>query len=62
MESHLHIHCVHNLYIQSVHKVQSQTSDFSFMLLSIIFLGSISKHNNNASVTKIVHLKVRDIT
>ena len=53
MENHLHIH--------PVHRVQSQTSDFIFMLLSVIVIGFILKENN-ASVTKIDHLKVRDIT
>ena len=53
MENHLHIH--------PVHRVQSQTSDFIFMLLSVIVIRLILKQNN-ASVTKIVHLKVRDIT
>ena len=53
LENHLHIH--------PVHRVQSQTSDFIFMLLSVIVIRLILKQNN-ASVTKIVHLKVRDIT
>ena len=50
-----------HLYIHPVHRVQSQTSDFIFMLLSVIVIRLILKENN-ASVTKIVHLKVRDIT
>ena len=54
MENHLHIH--------PVHRVQSQMSDFIFMLLSFLVIGLILEENNNASVTKIVHLKVRDIT
>ena len=32
------------------------------MLLLIIVMALILKDNNNALVTKIVHLKVRDIT
>ena len=47
-----------HLYIHPVHRVQSQTSDFIFMLLSIIVIGLISKQNN-ILVTKIVHLKIR---
>ena len=43
-----------------MHRVQRQTSDFIFMLLSIIVIRLISKQNN-VSVTKIVHLKVRNI-
>ena len=54
MENHLHIH--------PVHRVQSQTSDFIVMFLSIIVIRLILKENINASVTKIVHLKIRDIT
>ena len=52
IENHLHIH--------PVHRVQSQTSDFIFMLLSIIVIRLISKQKN-ILVTKIVHLKVRNI-
>ena len=47
-----------HLYIHPVQRVQSQTSDFIFMLLSIIVIGLISKQNN-ILVTKIVHLKIR---
>ena len=50
IENHLHIH--------PVHRVQSQTSDFIFMLLSNIVIRLISKQNN-MFVTKIVHLKIR---
>ena len=53
MENHLHIH--------PVRRVQSQTSDFIFMLMSVIVIRLILKQNN-VSVTKIVHLKVKDIT
>ena len=53
MENQLHIH--------SVHRVQSQTSDFIFMLLSIFVIRLILKQNN-ALVTKILVLKVRNIT
>ena len=53
MENHLHIH--------PVHRVQSQTSDFIFMPMSVIVIRLILKQNN-APVTKIVHLKLRDIT
>ena len=49
-------------YPSCAHRVQSQTSDFIVMLLSIIVIRLILKENNNASVTKIVHLKIRDIT
>ena len=50
IENHLQIH--------PVHRVQSQTSDFIFILLSIIVIRLISKQNN-ILVTKIVHLKTR---
>ena len=53
MENHLHIH--------TLHRVQSQTSDFIVVLLSIILIRLILKENNNALVTKIVHSKIRDI-
>ena len=43
-----------------MHRVQSQTSDFIFMLLSFVVIGLVLEENNNASVTEIVHLKVRD--
>ena len=46
--------------IHPVHRVQSQTSDFIFMLLLFVVIGLVSEENNNASVTEIVHLKVRD--
>ena len=46
--------------IHPVHRVQSQTSDFIFMLLSFVVIGLVLEENNNASVTEIVHLKVRD--
>ena len=46
-----------HLYIHPVHRVQSQTSDFIFMLLSIIVIRLISKQNN--IFVKIVHLKIR---
>ena len=51
IENHLHIH--------PVHRVQSQTSDFIFMLLSMAVIRLILKENN-VSVTKIVHLKVKE--
>ena len=52
MENHLDMH--------PVHRVQSQTRNFIFMLLSVIVIRLVLKQNN-ASVTKIVHLKVRKI-
>ena len=52
IENHLHIH--------PVHRVQSQTSDFIFMLLSIIAIRLILKQNN-VLVAKIVRLKIRNI-
>ena len=48
--------------IHPVHRVQNQTSDFIFMLLLFVVIRLILEENNNASVTEIVHLKVRDIT
>ena len=54
MENRLHIHLVH--------RVHKQTSNFIFMLLSIIVVRLISGENNNALATNIIHLKVRDIT
>ena len=45
-----------------LNRVQSQTSDFIVILLSIIVIRLILEENNNASVTKIFHLKVRDVT
>ena len=53
MENHLDMH--------PVHRVQSQTSNFIFMLLSVIVIRLVLKQNN-ASVTKIVHLKAKKIT
>ena len=52
IENHLHIH--------PVLRVQSQTSDFNFILLSVIVIRLISKQEN-ILVTKIVHLKVRNV-
>ena len=52
IENHLHIH--------PLHRVQSQTSDFIFMLLSIIAIRLILKQNN-VLVAKIVRLKIRNI-
>ena len=46
MENHLHIH--------HVHKIQSQTSDFILMLLSVIVIRLILEENNDASVTIVV--------